>query len=119
MRVRTVVVTPLVAWLALMTSAVTGCGAGRDGDGTVHGTVTSTGGPSGAPAEATAGTVTATGGGHRIARQTVAAGQEFSFRLVAGTYRLSVSDAGPSCADETVTVAAGTDQSVSLICPRK
>jgi hypothetical protein len=101
----------------LVAAAVAGCGGGPTG--TVHGTVVMTGGPSSARPQGTAGTVVVTRGGRPLAQERVGAGQEFSFHLHEGTYRLTVSNAGLPCVDDTVTVTAGTDQQVTIVCPRK
>lgn len=106
----------------LTTVLLTGCAhpAGDDrATGTVHGTITMVGGPPGASPIAAAGTVVATKDGRQVARQDVAAGRQFSFRLPAGEYRLSVSGAGVPCEAATVTVAAGADQRVALVCSIK
>ena len=94
-------------------------GGGSQATGTVHGTITMTGGPRGASPAGAAGTVVAKKGGKQVARQDVAEGQQFSFQLSAGKYQLSVSGASLPCADTAVTVAAGADQNVVLVCSRK
>ena len=114
----------LAGGVAMLAAAVlAGCaretGAASQATGTVHGMITMTGGPRGASPAAAAGTVIAEKGGKQVARQNVTQRQQFSFPLPAGTYELSVSGAGLPCADATVTVAAGTDQNVALVCSRK
>lgn len=108
----------------LALAALAGCGGGQDdggsrATGTVHGLIVMVGGPSSAPREPAAGTVTAMRGRKQMAQQKVTAAQEFSFRLTDGEYRLTVTGAGLPCTDQTVTVAADTDQAVTLVCPRK
>ncbi len=111
------------AGVALFAAALlAGCGASAAGDnqptGTVHGMITLTGGPRGASPVGAAGTVIAKRSGKQVARQDVADGQQFSFQLPAGKYVLSAGGGLP-CEDATVTVTAGADQSVALICSRK
>jgi hypothetical protein len=78
-----------------------------------------TGGPRGPPPAGMAATVTATRGGRPVARQTVASGQRFALVVPEGTYRLWIGGAGVPCADATVTVSAGADRTVSMVCWRK
>ena len=112
-------VAALVAAVAL--AAPAGCrqgGGPAAATGSVHGTILRVGGPAGTPSRSGAGTVTAaTEDGRQMGRQRLAAGQQFSFRLPADRYRLSVSGTDLQCPDVTVTVGAGTDQAVSLSCP--
>jgi hypothetical protein len=100
-----------------------GCGGNGGTDsgatGTVHGTITMSGGPPGAQSAGGSGTVTAKKGSTEVATQTVAEGQQFSFTLPTGKYRLSVSNAGLPCIDATVTITTNTDRSVPLVCSRK
>ncbi len=115
MRVRWAVVVGMVAGLAGCAGAAPGGGP----TGAVHGTITMVGGPPEASPFVAAGTVVASRGGHEVTRQDVPQGQEFRFNLAPGTYQLSVRGATAPCLDVTVTLAAGDDRSVTLICSRK
>jgi phage-related baseplate assembly protein len=87
--------------------------------GVVHGTIALTGGLSGASAAPGAGTVVVTRDGDEVTRQRVAVGQEFSFALAPGRYRLTATGIDGACEPVRVTVAAGTDHTVSVTCQRK
>ncbi len=113
---------PLILALSLAT-AMGGCGAEATPPagpaGTVHGTIVVTGGPSGASPAPAAGTVVVTRDGDEVTRQRVAVGQEFTFALVPGRYRLTATGLDGACEPVRVTVAAGTDHTVSVTCQRK
>jgi hypothetical protein len=94
-------------------------GSGDGPAGSVHGDIQMTGGPRGAPPVGAAGTVVVTRKGHEVGKQDVPDGGQFRFSLPAGSYRLSVKGAGGACVATDVTVSAGGDQGVTLICQRK
>jgi phage-related baseplate assembly protein len=110
----------LTLWLA---AAVGGCGADpippAGPAGTVHGTILLTGGPSGTSPAPAAGTIVVTRDGDEVTRQRMAEGQEFSFALVPGRYRLTAKGVDGACEPVRVTVAAGTDHTVAVTCRRE
>jgi hypothetical protein len=78
--------------------------------------------PSGAsPAEpiGAAGTVVVRRDGGEITRQRLGDGERFRFELAAGTYELKVSGVEGACVSQSVTVVAGDEQDVRLVCGRK
>jgi hypothetical protein len=114
---------PVLLIVALLLAAtVGGCGAEPTPPagpaGVVHGTIVLTGGPSGASPAPAAGTVVVTRDGDEVTRRHVAVGQEFSFALVPGRYRLTATGVGGACEPVRVTLAAGTDHTVSVTCRR-
>jgi hypothetical protein len=113
---------PLILALSLA-AAVGGCGAEAippaGPAGTVHGTIVLTGGPSGASPAPAAGTVVVTRDGDEVTRQWVAVREEFTFALAPARYRLTVTGLDAACEPVRVTVAAGTDHTVSVTCQRK
>jgi len=108
--------------IAVICSA-SGCGGGSSGSdgpsGTVHGTIVLSGGPPGASPAGAPGTVVVARDGAEVSRQNVADGQQFTFSLSPGEYRLSVHGVDGACVDTNVTVTASSDQSVDLLCQRK
>ncbi|GAB3839676.1 hypothetical protein ACFPIJ_34605 [Dactylosporangium cerinum] len=109
-----------VVAVVLAAFVLTGCGGGPGGPpGTVHGSIVVSGGPPGSTAHGEAGTVIVRQGGTEVGRRDLAAGEEFTFTLDPGRYRLSVRGLGDGCIDTTVTVTASSDQSVDLVCSRK
>jgi hypothetical protein len=106
-----------------LAAAMAGCGAETTPPagpaGIVHGTIVLTGGPSGASTAPAAGTVVLTRDGDEVTRQRVAVGQEFSFALVPGRYRLTATGVDGACEPVRVTVAASTDHTVTVTCEHK
>jgi hypothetical protein len=118
------VVVPAIVVLAIVVLAGcggdgTGTGTGGKATGTVGGTITLSGGPAGASGVAAGGTVVAKKGGKQIGREQVGEGQQFSFALPAGRYTLAADTNELPCLDTTVTVSAGADQTVTLVCSIK
>lgn len=98
--------------------SIVGCDAAAT-KGSIHGTITMTGGPHGAAPAAAAGTVVVTRKGRQVGKKKVAQGAEFRFDLVSGAYRVSVEGVNGACETVGVTVRAGADQAVPLTCQRK
>jgi hypothetical protein len=111
----------LVVLAVLVLAGCGGDGTGTAGKatGTVRGTITLSGGPVGASRVGAGGTVVAKQGGKQIGRENVGEGQQFSFALPAGRYTLAADTNGLPCLDTTVTVSAGADQTVTLVCSIK
>ena len=113
-------VIPMAAALIAMVGA---CGhdalPSNGPSGTIHGNIVMTGGPRGASPVNGAGTVLVTRDGDEVARRKVAVGDEFSFALAPGTYRLATSGVDGACDKPSVTVVANADRPVSVTCQRK
>src|SRR3954447_4500675 len=81
-----------------------GCGGEKPAtaapNGTVHGLIMHTGGPRGAAAVSTGGTVVVSRDGREVQHQDIAAGQQFSFSLAAGAYALTVRGVEGACGQE-------------------
>jgi hypothetical protein len=116
---RTMMTSKLLAVGAAALVMAVGAGGASPATGRIHGTISMTGGPRGASPVVVGGTVIATKDGNEVARHKVDAGQQFSLRLPVGSYQLSVGDAGLPCAGTAVTVTAGADDAVTLVCSRK
>jgi hypothetical protein len=114
----------VLAVVVLAVVVLAGCGGDGTGTagkatGTVRGTITLSGGPAGASGVAAGGTVVAKKDGKQIGREQVGEGQQFSFALPAGRYTLAADSNELPCLDTTVTVSAGGDQTVTLVCSIK
>jgi hypothetical protein len=103
----------IVALAAALALAMGGC---RTASGTVHGVVTSVGGPAPGGPRPMAGEVVVTLNGIAVARARTGDDGAFRFQLTPGDYVLSVDGLG--CVREA-TVIAGRDRSADLVCSIK
>jgi hypothetical protein len=87
--------------------------------GTVHGVVMQVGGPAGTEPLKPAGTVVLSRDGHEVRHEDVAAGQQYSFDVAAGSYVLTVKGVEGACGSQDVTVVAHADTQKDLTCSIK
>lgn len=112
----------LVAVVGVLWVMCAGCGGtpGSGGKpGTVRGKIVGVGGPPRATPQSMPGDVVVSRDGDAVARQHVAEGAGFRFRLAPGRYRLAVTGTGAACEPVDVTVAIASDHALTLTCQRK